>query len=257
MEKYKNIYLIISPPRCASTALARSFWHQPSIRYYSHEPFELIYYENKPTTHAFESIQNAIDLKTEYKGKSLVSGNDLVIKEMSFQVGDHFQELVERINTPPIFLIRDPRLNISSRIEKIKEAGKQNVDFPLIETGWESIKKQVEYCDKIKREYLIIEANDFRNHPSTILESLFKKLNLPFDESMLNWSEAKNIKLDNLDGIQTNFYTRVLESSGIEPAIEKIPDIESFPERNGFRDHVVKAIEIYKNLLGNKNRIKY
>lgn len=254
-QKYKNIYLIISPPRCASTALARVFWHQPTIKYYSHEPYELVYYEGKSINHAFKSINNPINLANEYRGKSEVIGNDLIIKEMSFQVGNNFPELLNKVNTPPVFLIRNPRLNIFSRILKIKEAGKQKVNFPLIETGWEFIEKQINYCDKIKRKYLIVDANDFRNHPVKIFKKLFSKLSLPFDNKMLNWTTAKDIRLDNLDGIQSNFYTKVLESRGILPAVEKVPHIDNFPEENGFRNHVTQALNIYNRLLKNKNRV--
>ncbi len=253
--KYKNIYLIISPPRCASTALARAFWHQPSIRYYSHEPFELNYYEEKSLTYALDQINNPIDLKSEYEGKIDVIGNDLVIKEMTFQVGDLFPELLKIVNTPVIFLIRDPRLNISSRISKIKEAGKQKVNFPLVETGWEFIQKQVNYCNETGKEYYIVEASDFRSNPDQILEKLFNKLKLPFEKNMLNWEKAKNIKLDNLDGVQTNFYTRVLESDRVLPPTEEMPDINVFSEENGMKSHVITALEIYKKLLENKNRI--
>ena len=43
-EKHGEIYVIVSPPRCCSTAFARVLWEHPAIRYYSHEPFEVTYY---------------------------------------------------------------------------------------------------------------------------------------------------------------------------------------------------------------------
>ena len=39
-SRYSDVIVIVSPPRCRSTALARVFWEHPLVRYYAHEPFE-------------------------------------------------------------------------------------------------------------------------------------------------------------------------------------------------------------------------
>ena len=44
-ERYSDIYVIVSPPRCSSTAFARVLWQHPSVGYYSHEPFEVTYFD--------------------------------------------------------------------------------------------------------------------------------------------------------------------------------------------------------------------
>lgn len=251
----EKVHAIISPPRASSTALARAFWHQPSIRFYAHEPFELHYYEGAPLSHALESIEHAVDLRRAYPGKGETTGHDLLIKEMTFQVADLFPQLVAIVNTPLIFLIRDPRLTIASRIKKIAEAGKQKINFPLVETGWQDLKRQVSYCERAGKEYVVVEASDFRNHPERLLKSLFRHLDLPFSIDMLNWAPAPTIKLDNLDGIQSHFYTRVLSSTTIEPATEPIPPLEDFSARSDLREHVQLALAIYRELLHNKNRL--
>ena len=47
-ERYDRIVVIISPARCGSTPLARVFWEHPALRYYSHEPFEVTYFDGEP-----------------------------------------------------------------------------------------------------------------------------------------------------------------------------------------------------------------
>src|SRR5690348_10229121 len=111
-QRYEKIFLIVSPPRCSSTALARVFWHHPSIRYYSHEPYETVYYNDDSTKVAHNNLFDPIDLATSYSGKTLVEGQGLVIKEMPYQVGAHFKELASFATHPIVFLIRDPRLSI-------------------------------------------------------------------------------------------------------------------------------------------------
>ena len=62
-KRYDNIYVIVSPPRCSSTAFARVFWEQPSIRYYAHEPFEGTYFMNQDLDHVLDNLRMPLDLR--------------------------------------------------------------------------------------------------------------------------------------------------------------------------------------------------
>ena len=108
-HKHKNIYVVVSPPRCSSTAFSRVFWEQPSIRYYSHEPFEVVYYEQDGIPSVVEKLDGPLDLLHVERLPDEM-GTSLLIKEMPYQVGDHFPLLCEIASKPLIFLIRDPRL---------------------------------------------------------------------------------------------------------------------------------------------------
>ncbi len=244
---YENIYVIISPPRCSSTAFSRVFWEQPSIRYYSHEPFEVTYFENAELSTVIKKLKKPIDLHPIKSNQYLIQSTGLVIKEMPYQVGPNYKLLISISNHPIIFLIRDPRLNIQSRIDKKLEAG-QDPDFPLIETGWELLAEQVNYCSEHKIPYLVVDSTEFRNCPEDVFSRIFKEINLPFSTEMLSWRATPKIKLDNLGGHHSHLYSRVLESTGIEPAIEKIPELEEIPESNGFQEHIKKCMKIYKSL---------
>jgi len=122
----------MSPPRCCSTALARVFWEQPSVRYYSHEPFEEVYYRGRELNHAIGRLQDPLDLCTVYKDQGTSSG--FVIKEMPYQIGNCAESLLAIATKPVVFLIRDPRLSIQSRISKKSEVA-QSILFPQTETG--------------------------------------------------------------------------------------------------------------------------
>ncbi len=59
---YDPVVVIISPPRCSSTAFSRIFWQHPAIRYYAHEPFEVTYYRNQGLDYVVEQLQHPLDL---------------------------------------------------------------------------------------------------------------------------------------------------------------------------------------------------
>jgi len=254
MDKYANIYVIISPPRCSSTAFARLFWEQPSVRYYSHEPFETTYFMGQSLNDVADRLNNPIDLKHIKKNVGDVQGNSLVIKEMPYQVGAHFPLLAQITTQPLIFLLRDPRLNIASRMAKKQEVGDSPV-FPFIETGWELLAAQIQQCEAQQIPHMIVDAADFRNYPELIFSQIFTRLQLPFAAKTVTWSPSSHVNLDNLDGQHTHLYAHVLQSNGMESDTDSIPPLDSFPETDGFRDHVAHCLQIYRKLTGSPSRI--
>ncbi len=252
--KHKQIYVIISPPRCSSTAFSRVFWEQPTIRYYSHEPFEVTYYEGKDLSAVAGKLSVPLDLLNIERIPDS-SGSSLLIKEMPYQVGNHFPTLFEIASKPIIFLIRDPRLNIASRIEKKRMVG-ENIYFPHIETGWELLQMQISYCEAQELPYMIVDSTDFRNHPHSLFPQIFAQFMLPFSPEMLAWNPCEDsVDLDNLDGKHRHLYARVLNSDCLQPATEAIPDIDEFPVDHGIREHVEFCLEIYNSLKESPHRL--
>lgn len=251
--KHGKIAVIVSPPRCASTALARFFWHQPDFRYYAHEPYETVYYDDDTPSAIQSHLLSLIDLTEMYASRPI--GNGLIIKEMPYQVGKHFNDLALLATMPLIFLIRDPRLNIKSRIDKRVQAN-QPVNFPFIETGWELINQQIKQCETANIDFVIVEATEMRNSPTKIFSQLSYQLGLPFSAEMLHWRQAPQINLDNLGGKHRHLYERVLASSGIEAPTEPIPDITTFSVEDGLRNHVLQALNIYNQLLIHPKKLK-
>ena len=114
IDQYGDIYVIVSPPRCSSTAFARVFWEQPSVRYYSHEPFEGMYFTGQDLNYVINNLRNPLDLQDIKNNSRNYPGNNLVIKEMPYQVGQNFTRLISLTRKPVVFLTRDPRQNIAS-----------------------------------------------------------------------------------------------------------------------------------------------
>ncbi len=255
LKQYQNIYFISSPPRCGSTAFARVFWEHPTVRYYSHEPFEVTYYDGQGLDAVHNLLSKPLDISSIKNSDMIEGASSLVIKEMPYQVGKNFGMAASWAKQPIVFLIRDPRLNILSRIMKKKETG-DSIFFPLQETGWELIQQQIAYCDQEGIDYLIVDASDFRNHPEIILPQVFERLGLSFSNKMLNWQSAAHIEIDNLDGSHSHLYRKVLSSKGIRPADEPIPPIEDFTTEHGIREHVLLCMDIYKALSENSHRLK-
>jgi hypothetical protein len=254
-ERHGEIYVIVSPPRCSSTAFARVFWEHPNVGYYSHEPFEVLYYNGENLSTVVEKLEQPLDLREIKRYQSVGRNGSLIIKEMPYQVGRHFPLLVSLATGPIIFLIRDPRLNISSRMVMKRLVG-DNPLFPLVESGWELIQRQVRWCQSNEISHVIVDSTDYRNQPTAVFEQVFARFQLPFSSGMLSWEPLTDVDIDNLDGRHRHLYKRVMDSSGIEPAIELVPEIESFPVENGFREHVKKCLRIYEALRRAPARIR-
>ena len=194
-NEYDDIYVIISPPRCSSTAFARVFWEQPTIRYYCHEPFEGMYFTGKGLDDVIDNMQNPLDVRDIKSYSRGVHGRSLVIKEMPYQVGEFFPSLISLSSNPVIFLTRDPRQNIASRMAKKVEVGDDPL-FPQVETGWELISEQIRYCKEHGIQYLIVDAKDFRNNPAIIFKQVFDRLQHPFHEGILSWQARPDVDID-------------------------------------------------------------
>lgn len=255
-ERYDEIYVILSPPRCSSTAFARVFWEQASVRYYAHEPFEGTYFMGQNLDNVLENLRNPLDLRDIKRETYLGLGKSLVIKEMPYQAGEKFPLLLSLTRKPVVFLTRDPRKNIASRMAKKEEVG-DNPLFPLIETGWQLISDQIDYCKQHGIAYMIVDAHDFRNKPLPVFSQIFKRLGLPFHEAMLKWNSRPDVDIDNLGGDHHHLYREVLSSKGMHPDEGAVPSLESFPEEQGFREHVRQSLQIYQRLMASPARIMH
>jgi len=250
--QFSNIFIVISPPRCGSTVFARVLWNHPSISYYSHEPFEKNYYKEATVTDAFQQILNPLSLpEVGQETHHPTEQKSLIIKDIAFQSQKVFPLLASLTKLPIIFLIRDPRLSIYSKISARKKMG-QNPIFPTTETGWEALLTQIRFCQENHLEHLIVDASDFRTYPQAIFKQVFERLGLPFSEEVLSWEPTPSLKLDNFGGKFNLYYKRVINSSGIQAVTEEIPTIEAFPTTGGMRKHVIDCLAIYHQLRKEK-----
>lgn len=253
VARYSDVVVVLSPPRCSSTAFARTLWEHERVRYYSHEPFERTYFDGAGIEVVADTLEQPLDLLEAYK--ETAAGEALVIKEMPYQVGARAATLLALATTPVVFLIRDPRLAVQSRMRKKVEVGDEPL-YPLIESGWELLLRQLDHCREQAIPYLIADAADFRAHPGAIFEQVCARLGLNYSPELLRWRSGRHIEIDNLDGRHRHLYARVLRSRGIEPPIEEVPSLESFPQAGGWREHVEWCLGVYESLRAAPERLR-
>ncbi len=254
LSRHSRVYVVVSPPRCSSTAFARVLWEQPRIRYYCHEPFETTYYLDESLNEVLRKLESPLDLAKIRKVEVDADADALVIKEMPYQAGSNFPLLAAMADQPLVFLMRDPRLSIASRMRKKREVGDQP-RFPKIESGWELWRQQIEWCKRRGVDYVLMDSTDFRNHPEASFSRVFERLRLPFSSDMLEWRACPEIELDNLGGRHRHLYGAVLASTGIRTETSATPPLEDFPLEDGWRDHVERCLAIYGEMCDSDARI--
>lgn len=242
--RHGEVLLIVAPPRTASTALARALWNHPGVGFYSHEPFEPTYYRGEGPEIAVELLE-APEPVAELGGRG--RGRALVVKEMTFQVGDAFPLLAELTTRPIVFMIRDPRLSIASRMKVLRRAGRPEL-FPLRESGWDDLERQLDHVREHGIEHLVVDSTGLRAMPSRVAPGIFERLGLEYAPELLTWESSSATGLSAVSGQGDPFYERVLGSGGLEAPQESVPDITHFPEEHGFRAHVVECIRRYEAL---------
>ncbi len=255
-ERHGEIYLIVAPPRTASTALARVLWQHPEVGWYSHEPFDRVYHRGAGPESAAAALERPASVRVAADGRA-ARGRRLVVKEMTFQVGGHFGALAALTSRPVVFLLRDPRLAIASRMRQLEREGSDPL-FPPAESGWAALGAQVADCRGGGRPYALLDSTDLRNRPLEVLPPLFERLGLEFSADFLRWEPAGRLEIGELGGLegeQSAWYERVLSSRGLEPARSAPPDLGTFPEERGFRDHVRECLALYRELGADEHRI--
>jgi hypothetical protein len=247
-ERHGEIYAIVAPPRTASTALARILWNHEAVGFYSHEPFEATWYEGAGPESAAELLTapEPVDrLAPARPGRGV--GRALVVKEMTFQVGDAFPLLAGLATRPIVFLIREPRLCIASRMRVLEASGRPQV-FPLRESGWDDLRRQLEHVRREGIEHVVVDSGDLRADPDAVAPPLLERLGLSWTPSLLSWGASEATGLSSVSGPDDPFYRQVLESRGLEPDTERAPELDEVPAQDGFRDHVAACVEQYEAL---------
>eukprot|EP00658_Telonema_sp_P-2_P084127 TRINITY_DN9255_c0_g1_i9.p2 TRINITY_DN9255_c0_g1~~TRINITY_DN9255_c0_g1_i9.p2 ORF type:complete len:198 (+),score=49.08 TRINITY_DN9255_c0_g1_i9:240-833(+) len=139
---FDGLHVFVAPPRTASTPFARVFWESPAFQFYSHEPFESVYYQGKSTDVALKCIgEGAADITDSKKKAGDSGGKAIIVKEMTFQVAEHFGALLASLQGKPImFLMRHPLEAVESRLRMKRVGGEpdwgKNDDFPANELGF-------------------------------------------------------------------------------------------------------------------------
>lgn len=245
-ERHGEVYVLLGPPRTASTAVSRILWNHPSVGWYAHEPFEPTWYEGAGVERAAELLE-APERVTALGGRG--AGRALVVKEMTFQVGDAFPLLASLATRPIVVLIRDPRLTVASRMKVLRRAGRPEA-FSLRESGWEDLARQLAHMRREGVPHVVVDSGALRRAPETAVPPLLERLGLSFAPALLRWEPSEATGLSAVSGADDPFYQRVLDSQGIEPPAERVPEISTFPEP--LRAHVAACVAQYEELCAGR-----
>ena len=237
------ILVILSPPRAASTALARAFWQHPRFRWYLHEPYDHTYHRRNGDAPAIDWSAGRIDLG-ELTGTARGSG--LVVKEMTFQVGDRLDELLSLATLPVVVPLRDPRLTVASRIHR-RAADGEPEGFPVAETGWPDLLIALSRMDGDGIPYVVVDVASLRSRPAATVEDLCERLGLSFEPAMLTWPDASHLRLGQLGDEQRPWYEAALGSRGFVASDETPPSDEWFPME--LRRAVREFSDAYREIL--------
>lgn len=240
-SSYSQVCIIVSTPRSCSTALAKALCNHKYATHYYHEPFDT-FYRNKSLTQFKKNIDDPIAIN------SLTSSEWVkkyaIVKEMSFQVENHFQLLATATKLPIIFLIRDPRAAIHSRLKLMG-----STTFPFCESGWDDIMKQIHFCQSNEVDYIICDGSYLRSKPKKVLSSLCQRLEMPFLNSMLDWSFTLNQRLGHIWGAQASWYFEVQNSSHFSKESSGVVALNQITSDHRMQNHIQHCFNCYNKLL--------
>ncbi|MFD9737223.1 hypothetical protein [Umezawaea sp. NPDC059074] len=235
------VLVIVSPPRCGSTALARSFWRHDRFRWYCHEPFDLVYHAGA----GLDSVRTALAKSLDDDSPG---GTGLVVKEMTFQARGHLPDLMGLATLPLVFLLRDPRRAILSRARQRDRAGDEPW-FPHRESGWHDLLGALATAREHAVPHVVVDFDLLRGDPGSVLPALCRAVGVEFTPRMLSWPSRGDLDLGQLGGAQRHWYEQVLTSTGFEPELRPPPSSEEFPARDGMRAHVAECVDLYRDFL--------
>ncbi|CAF3507717.1 unnamed protein product [Rotaria sp. Silwood1] len=205
------IYLISGPRNC-STALMYSFNQRPDTVVID-EPFYGLWLKRigKIQPHYDEimlTLQyngNANNIHDRIEENENIKGN-VFVKNMANTVEDMNKDRI--LNYCPVFLIRDPVEVIMSHIK---------VD-PYITGEDLCLEHQVKIYDwfkeKTREDPIVINGNELRKNPRSILIETCRQVNIPYTDEMLSWPVGPK----SIDGVWASaWYSEVHKSTGFSP----------------------------------------
>ena len=187
MIDQKNIALW-SHPRSMSTSVERYFRERGDCQCH-HEPFMYYYYLEKkgklyPGFDPEANRPSDLDAIAEMVTTQLASADDhkhIFFKDMSYYIIDHLIHLEEMMsNLISIFLIRDPRLSLSSY-------SKLDPNFTLEEGGLEAQWRHYHFLKEQGLNPIVIDADTIMADPAETMRLICGEANIPFIKDALTW----------------------------------------------------------------------
>ena len=210
-----------SGPRNISTALMRS-WSSRSDTFVTDEPFYAYYLSETKLKHPMHTeIINKYS--TDYvKIVNYLNSKTPDGKKIWYQkhMAHHILNLndIEWItNFENCILLRHPKEVISSYSNKNKLNSFE-------ELGYRQQYEIIKLLKKKNKSFIIIDSSELLQNPAKVLGAWCKKINIKYEQSMLNWKKGNHIN----DGIWwKSWYDNVIKTTGFQKYKKKDINIES------------------------------
>lgn len=250
---------LVSPPRTASTSVARMLWQHQALTHHCHEPFEACYWGGPPSS-VRQNLSRPMEVTTgrHLPLAELPTGSGLLLKEMTFQLDtEQFRLLAGLATAPVVFVLRDPAAATVSRLRIVRELYDAET-FPPFESGWDALADQVELCRREGLAYVLVDADELRAAPEATARALLAALGLPAQDGVHTWAPRPGLRLVTpevgalMSQARTRddpFYRRVLASDGIKA----VDPVDHTAQRRaiaaaGLDEHVARWREIHARL---------
>ena len=208
-----------SGPRNVSTAVMYSFGRREDTRVLD-EPLYAHYLRVSGAPHpGREEVLAAQDQHGDRVVRDVILGDSdrpvLFMKQMAHHLVDLDLGFLDR--TANVLLIRDPQQMLPSLLRQLPEP-------TLTDTGLRSQSDLLRDLRRRGQEPVVLDSRELLLDPRSLLEQLCERLELPFDEAMLEWPAGGREE----DGVWAkHWYQNIHRSTGFQPYVEKT---DPFPD---------------------------
>ena len=233
---HKNLIIAMwSGPRNLSTALMRSFGNRDDVSSILDEPFYASYLVSTNKNHPMrnEVIKSQLnDIDDVKKLCQKQSAGITYQKHMTQHIID--SNLTWINNLYNCFLIRDPKLVVSSFMKSWKDGEFEDIGFSQQYDIFNYVR------NNLNSNPIVIDASKLRKNPREVLTKVCNLLDIDWNDSMLEWTSG----IKDYDGVwASHWYPSVMKSTNFKP--EAIKDINLSDNENRI---VEKAMPIYEEL---------
>lgn len=286
------IYPVIAPPRSSSTMVGVSLSLNSKIDGYCHEPFFILKYEPEAADKSYEEIRKNgkhvvvkemsqwLDINDEYKRfldndkaplflirDPLLCSESRLRKLIKTFVLREKKELVTQLNEMGYKDINEyaqgkgfnsADIMVDTSITQMDYAKFEDLLsndglYKLENNGWAQLEKQINYLDEIGRNFLLIDATDYRSEPEKAVAKVCDSWGLEVEDQMISWGKGNlDIETGQDENYQQIWYERLKNSGGIQPPIETCVSLKALP--TFIADYMLDVcIPIYERLKERAN----
>jgi hypothetical protein len=103
--------------------------------------------------------------------------------------------------------------------------------FPLENAGWRGLRDEIEYLEKEKRKYIVVDGTEFRLASEYFCRAIFREWGFNDSEQKIDWgSRLKGVDIRMDKPHYRLWYDSLLDGDGVKPPTEIAAPLSKFPE---------------------------